>query len=252
MRTLGVFAKFWSKGKVKTRLAKSIGEEAAARIYLQFLIATLELSRAVDCQRILAFSPADKAVQFSSLESAMDHQLIPQVSGDLGARMQDFFDRRFHSGSVDARASASDHKVLLIGSDTPNLQPQLIEVAFESLENNDVVIGPSPDGGYYLIGARNKTPNIFDDMTWSSESVFAATLSRLQMNGDRFAVLEPFNDVDEIADLQTLIADLQNNRDDLDCRLLTLLEEVLVILDAECLPDELPSRPKPPPLKGEG
>jgi hypothetical protein len=58
--------------------------------------------------------------------------------------------------------------------------------------------------------------------------------------------------VDEIADLQTLIADLKNNRDDLDCRLLTLLEEVLVILDAECLPDELPSRPKPPPLKGEG
>jgi rSAM/selenodomain-associated transferase 1 len=99
-------------------------------------------------------------------------------------------------------------RVLIIGSDIPDLPSTFLEEAFESLETHDAVIGPANDGGYYLIGCTRNTfsPAIFSGMIWSSRTVYRKTMETLERNGHRVHVLRQWDDVDTIADLEKLIA----------------------------------------------
>ena len=220
---LGIFAKFWEPGKVKTRLAGSIGELKAAKVYEAFVAATIARLSSIDCHRTIAYSPADDATraEFEAAEIT-NWSLVPQAEGDLGQRMRSYFDSQFAAGAK---------RVLLLGTDSPNVPLVEVQEAFEHLKTSEVVLGPSSDGGYYLIGAANQTPPIFEDIPWSSPEVFSTTVDRLQEVGLSYEQLDPWYDVDEMFDLHQLIEDLQDERDD-EPSLEVLLRHVLEVIEA--------------------
>jgi rSAM/selenodomain-associated transferase 1 len=195
----GMFAKFWQPGEVKTRLAREIGNEAAARLYRAFIDTLLTRFNDVGDERTLAFSPAERANEFAQLVGGKNWKLRPQGDGDLGTRMGRHFVQAF---------SAAVERAVLIGSDSPTLPREFVEQAFALLEDNSVVLGPSEDGGYYLIGLAGGVPPIFNEMPWSTPQVWNETLNRLQAARLKFAVLPTWYDVDEAADLRRLAIEL--------------------------------------------
>lgn len=212
MNIFGIFAKFWEAGAVKTRLAKSIGFERAAEVYFQFLKSSLCLGNqfellqdATSCKKAIGFSPVEKRKEFAEL--APSWNLIPQSEGNLGTRMKSFFDSCFAQPDTLEKS-----RVVLIGSDTPALPCEIISDAFELLEHNDVVLGPSFDGGYYLIGCSHSTPNIFENIDWSTSRVFGQTIAQLDQRSYKYATLQKYNDVDELDDLRMLKTELNQQR----------------------------------------
>ena len=205
LNSFGIFAKFWEPGKVKTRLADSIGEIPAADIYYKFLRCTIENVASLTCRKVIGFTPESKAAEFQDI--APNWELVPQAQGDLGRRMQSYFENCFAHG---------DSHAVLIGSDTPTLPVSLVESAFKKLDNHDIVLGPSNDGGYYLIGINKifltKLPTIFSDINWSTSQVLAQTTEKLRQLKARWTLLETFNDIDAIDDLISLVDELKNNR----------------------------------------
>jgi rSAM/selenodomain-associated transferase 1 len=199
LEQLGVFAKYWEPGKVKTRLATSLGAPVAAELYYCFLAAVIEnCERAFNGRRLLAYAPMERRGAFSVLAGVGWH-LEPQAAGDLGQRMQQYFASAFARGC---------ERVVLIGSDSPNLPPTFIRSAFQRLEHEQVVLGPSEDGGYYLIGARLELPDVFSDISWSTGEVFGQTVDRLRHAGMTWHELPGWYDVDDLADLMRLRSDL--------------------------------------------
>jgi len=190
-----MFAKFWQPGTVKTRLAETIGSEAAAAVYREFLRTLLVRFASIATSRELVFTPGDRQAEFRSLAPPA-WQLEEQGTGDLGQRMARFFERAFASG----RSS-----VVLIGSDSPTLPASYVGQAFDALAHQAVVLGPSEDGGYYLVGARgDRVPPIFFDMHWSTEQVLRQTIARLEQHNIQHALLPTWYDVDSEADLRRL------------------------------------------------
>jgi rSAM/selenodomain-associated transferase 1 len=195
---LGVFAKFWTPGSVKTRLAADIGDERAAALYRVFVETTLQRLSRLAARRELCIWPPDRRQEFLSiLPPGWD--LSIQSEGDLGRRMAEFFDRAFALGS---------RRVVLVGSDTPSLPTSIVERAFKLLEATEVVLGASLDGGYYLIGSKDRTPALFDRIAWSTPAVWDQTMAALERAGMRrgggFAVTPHFGDVDTLDDLRRL------------------------------------------------
>ncbi len=166
----GMFAKFWQPGAVKTRLGETIGSEAAAALYRESLRTLLVRFASVAASRELVFTPGDRQAEFRLLASQA-WQLEEQGTGDLGQRMARFFERAFASGRS---------RVVLIGSDSPTVPSSWVDRAFDALDHHRVVLGPSEDGGYYLVGARgDRVPPIFFDIDWSTAQVWPQTV-----NGD--------------------------------------------------------------------
>lgn len=220
---LGVFAKYWQPGKVKTRLATSLGDVKAARIYEAFVAATIARLSAIDCQKMLAYSPADDATRAEfEAANATGWALMPQADGNLGQRMATYFDEQFASGA---------ERVLLLGTDSPNVPMVEVQEAFEHLKTADVVLGPTSDGGYYLVGAANQTPPIFADIPWSTSEVLTATTARLEDAGISYAQLDPWYDVDELFDLHQLIEDLQDEYEN-EPSLAVLLNHILEVIES--------------------
>ena len=203
MRQFGLFAKFWAPGEVKTRLAAAIGAESAARLHAAF-VRTL-LARFVETadRRVLAFTPPERRSEFEAVVPC-PWRLEPQAAGDLGRRMQHFFESAFAVGA--------EH-VVLIGSDSPNLPVSFVKAAFEQLQRRPVVLGPASDGGYYLVGAAHRPPPIFESIAWSRPSVFAETVARLHAAGLDYGVLPAWYDVDTHEDLVRLNAELSGAGD---------------------------------------
>jgi len=205
---LGVFAKYWEPGRVKTRLAKSIGEAKAADVYLAFLKTLLfRFDSAANRSSVLAFSPDDRLEDFQRLSSETTGSdeawnFTPQGDGDLGARLHRFF----------AEQLQRYEQVIVIGTDSPTLPSNLLDQANRLLESHDVVLGPSEDGGYYLVGARDGVPPIFSGIDWSTEQVWQQTVASLQHHRAKFAVLPTWYDVDTIDDLQRLQAELSRSK----------------------------------------
>lgn len=199
MLQLGVFAKYWAPGEVKTRLAAAIGEIPAARLHRVFLETLLRRFAGVGDRRVLAYSPAARAAEFAAL-NAPGWSLESQGDGDLGQRMQAYFRSAFAAGAT---------RVVLIGSDSPTVPEEVIQMAFEALKDRRAVLGPATDGGYYLVGAAEAVPPIFDRMAWSQPAVWAQTVERLQGNDWDFAVLSGWYDVDEVSDLEQLARELE-------------------------------------------
>lgn len=198
---LGLFAKYWQPGQVKTRLATVIGAERAAAAYFQFVSTLLERLDGCCEQKWLAFTPTERASQFDAILPD-GWQSEPQAAGDLGLRMKAFFEHRLAAGC---------QRVVLLGSDSPHVPLEYIQQAFDQLQRHDVVLGPTEDGGYWLVGAAGGVPDIFEAIPWSTPQVWSSSLAAIRTAGLSHAVLPTFYDIDEHDDLRRLVSDLRQN-----------------------------------------
>lgn len=195
MTTLGLFVKNPEPGRVKSRLAASIGDVAAAALYRAFLSDLIPRFRSTGVRRVLAYSPAEAAArEFFAQQSAGSYELWPQPLSGLGTRMRQFFE------------AFGPDPVVLIGSDSPTLPVGFPNVAFAMLQRADVVLGPATDGGLYLIGLnqQRRTWPIFDEVDWSTSRVLDQVMRRLVELDARVEVLPPWYDIDEPRDLPFL------------------------------------------------
>ncbi|OKL38450.1 TIGR04282 family arsenosugar biosynthesis glycosyltransferase [Pontibacter flavimaris] len=176
-------------GKVKTRLAASVGPETALEVYIHLLQHTRQVTQAL---------PMDKLVYYVGGVNKDDiwpnaiYQKREQVDGDLGQRMQAAFAAAYLEGYT---------SVVIIGSDCLQLTPEIILKAYEELETHDVVVGPALDGGYYLIGMNCLYPQLFQNKQWSTAHVFPETIQDLQRLKLSYALLPRLSDVDQVEDL---------------------------------------------------
>ena len=183
-----IFIKNPVAGKVKTRLGATIGDQRALGVYLNLMQHTREVSLAVDCNRYLFY---DTELNSKDDWNKADYIKGVQVNGDLGQRMQAAF----------TTVLRDNKKAVIIGSDCPEISPQVIESAYKQLDLADIVIGPTYDGGYYLLGMKEDHYELFTDMTWSIESVYEETLSRIKKNGLLFSTCPMLSDMDNEDDL---------------------------------------------------
>ncbi|MDX6770175.1 MAG: TIGR04282 family arsenosugar biosynthesis glycosyltransferase [Elusimicrobiota bacterium] len=194
MNSLIVFVKAPVPGKVKTRLQMPLSAPQAARVYEAFVRDTVDCARRSGGAAVsVAYEPHPKRPDLTWLEDSPPW--FPQADGDLGARLIAAFDRAFRAGA---------EKVVVIGSDCPDLDPDILRQALARLDDAEVVLGPAEDGGYYLVGLRAPKPHLFMKMEWSNAFVFERTLERLRLRGESFAVLPERADVDTFGDLKSL------------------------------------------------
>jgi len=183
-----IFTRNLKLGKVKTRLAKTIGDEKALEIY-QFLVQkTKEISDQVQVKKRVYY---DQSIPENDFWNSEDYQKFLQKGTDLGSRMYQAFLQAFQSDF---------EKVIIIGSDLYDLTPKIISEAFQELDKSDVVIGPAEDGGYYLLGMKVLHPPIFKNKNWGTDSVRKETLADLKEK--KVFLLEELNDVDIFEDIQ--------------------------------------------------
>jgi rSAM/selenodomain-associated transferase 1 len=187
-KALIIFTRNPELGKCKTRLAKTIGDEAALKIYKHLLQHTAKISEDVN---------ADKFVFYSEHIHKNDHwdtnifRKKLQQGDDLGIKIENAFTELFGLGY---------DRVLIIGSDLLDLDANTINSAFEQLNQHDVVIGPAKDGGYYLLGMKTLNQNIFKNKSWGTETVLKDTLNNLKDN--TIFMLNELNDIDTFEDLK--------------------------------------------------
>jgi len=192
-----VFARAPEKGLVKTRLAKKLPPDTVLSLYKCFVADVLD---AIDTElyhiRICFFPAYASGNMIQWFGSQYDY--IPQEGCDIGQRMLSAFSKTFSDGF---------NPVLLIGSDIPALTSSIVHQACDALLRTDAVIGPSHDGGYYLIGFNSDTfqPDVFNNMPWSSPQVFSLTLSRLTIHCRRVHILPVCQDIDEPDDLISFV-----------------------------------------------
>ena len=201
MTTLIVFVKNPIPGAVKTRLQTRYAPDQVAALYTAFVRDVLARAERIDIdQRVIAFDPPDAESEVRALFGGgieAQWQFVPQVQDDLGARMREALVQQ-----LDAGASAA----VLIGTDIPSLPARHIIQAFDLLRAKDVVLGPSTDGGYYLVGISKPMPEIFEDVEWSTSSVLAQTIDRVQRAGHTLGLVPPYFDVDTPDELDFLLA----------------------------------------------
>lgn len=180
-----VFLKVPRSGTVKTRLAATLGDAGALDAYRRILAATLEQISSVPSVE-LRFSPDDAGDEAAALLRP-GWTAVPQGEGDLGQRLSRAFDNAFREGF---------RRVLVIGSDCPDVTAADMECAHEALDESDVVLGPAADGGYWLLGVRRPCPFLFRGIPWSTASVLAETRARAEAAGLEVALLRTLSDVD--------------------------------------------------------
>lgn len=203
-----------------------VGDSAACSVYRAFLFHLLERLKLTADQRTVVVSPPQQMAEFQRHVPPV-WDLKPQSEGDLGQRMQAFFEEQF--GEFDLNSMHQPPcKIVVIGADCPLLGNDQLNQAFDELDNHDVVIGPSEDGGYYLIGMRGQCFPIFDNIAWSTESVLDSTLRKLADQGIGYQLLSTRRDVDEIQDLDSLMHELhtRHRRGDQDSMEQNLLTEI--------------------------
>lgn len=187
-----IFIKNPELGKVKTRLAKSVGEENALHIYKLLIEHTYQISLPINAEKQVYYSSfIENSDQFNDIIFTKNIQ----KGKDLGERM---------SNAIKNSLGNWASKVVLIGSDCYELNSGIIEEAFLMLDKHDVVIGPSEDGGYYLIGMKNLHDKLFKAKEWSTENVMLDTIIDCNELGLSHYLLPTLNDVDEEEDLGEL------------------------------------------------
>ena len=185
-------------GKVKTRLAASVGDEKALAIYLRLSGHTREVTENLAMH---------KSVYYSDFTDSEDNWALTkykkeiQTGRDLGERMKNAFASGFEQGY---------QKITIIGTDCFELSSEIITQSFERLEHHDAVIGPALDGGYYLLGMKKLIPEIFRNKAWSTESVCTETMKDLERLNLVYSLSPPLRDVDEVRDLPEELAHLLN------------------------------------------
>ena len=183
-----VFTRNPELGKVKTRLAKTVGNAIALKIYTFLLERTRDIAVQVSADKAIYYSVK---VRENDIWDANNFQKHQQVGEDLGIRMLHAFKNGFKAGY---------EKVMIIGSDLYDLTAETIENAFMALENNEVVIGPAEDGGYYLLGMNSLEEKVFKNKNWGTETVRKNTLEELK--DKKVFLLGELNDVDVFEDIE--------------------------------------------------
>jgi rSAM/selenodomain-associated transferase 1 len=189
-----IFAKEPAPGQVKTRLCPPLSPRAAARLYGQFLEDVLEeMGKLSGIELALAYTPASARAFFQQLADP-GMLLTPQGGEDLGERLQQAFAWGFAQGA---------ESVLIRNSDSPDLPGFVVMEAAEIIETGraQVVLGPCPDGGYYLVGLRSPQPQLFHHIAWSGPTVLAATLAQAGRLGLTVHLLPPWPDIDTFEDV---------------------------------------------------
>ena len=192
-----IFAKFPAQGKAKTRLQPALGIDGSARMARQLLLHSIEQALASGCTVELCVSPAPTDPCWQPLNLPSTLQWSAQVQGvlsDLGLRML----------TASQNALENFKKVILIGTDCPDLTAERIQNAAQCLDEHDTVMIPALDGGYVLLGFKQVYASLFSDIEWSTASVAAVTQQRITALDWSLALLEPLVDIDEPTDLQHL------------------------------------------------
>jgi rSAM/selenodomain-associated transferase 1 len=193
-----VVAKRPAPGQTKTRLSPPLSPERAAALYECFLGDTLDLVRQVPgAQPVIAFLPPSEQAYFSRL--APDFELVLQEGADLGARLDNALTHYLQLGY---------QRVVIMDSDSPTLPLDCLVAAFAALDDADVVLGPCDDGGYYLIGLKQPAPRLLREVPMSTPTVAADTLALAAEAGLRVNLLPLWYDIDNVATLHRLSAEL--------------------------------------------
>ncbi len=181
-----VFVKNPEKGKVKTRLAKDVGEKKALDVYFDLL----RYTKSLIYSELNVYVFHNPVLLHCFFWNNTHNEL--QVEGDLGLKM---------STAINSVLKDKNNRVCLIGSDCFEISQKHIKQAFKSLKNNDLVLGPARDGGYYLIGMNKMQSELFQNMPWSQTSLIKATLEKANNLNLKYELLEKLNDVDYVTDL---------------------------------------------------
>lgn len=192
--TIVVFARAPEAGRVKTRLAASIGPGPALQVYRTLAERVVRALREVEgAQLVVRCTPDDRAADVLSWLGS-DLRVEPQGDGDLGERME---------RAVAAHLRADGASVIVVGTDAPDLDATVIEAALTRLATHDLVFGPALDGGYFLVGMRQLAPEVFRDIPWSAPDTLDVSLAHAAAAGRRVALLDPLLDIDTVDDWRT-------------------------------------------------
>ena len=207
-----IFLKYPEPGKVKTRLAKDIGDEKACAIYkllAENVIKNILTKNPGTYDVHVFFTPADRETEIRTWlkpilndNQGIKTQFRTQAGSDLGERMSNAFKEILQEKGC--------KKCIIVGTDCPEIDTTLIENAFDVLKEKDIIIGPCKDGGYYLLGMSRPVPvsfkqgivpDLFVDIDWSTDRVFEQTMEKVQKNNLSCSILKTLVDIDTIEDL---------------------------------------------------
>lgn len=183
-----IFVRNPELGKVKTRLAVTVGDHAALEIYKQLLQHTFDITDPIAADKYVYYH---EEILEADIWNATGYYKKLQQGNDLGEKMNLAFAAVFSKGY---------HKVIIIGSDCLLLSSGIIEEAFIALDNHDTVIGPAKDGGYYVLGMKKIIPSVFENKKWSTDTVCDDTLKTILAAGLTAGFLPVLTDVDTEAD----------------------------------------------------
>ena len=189
-KLLMVFVKNSLPGYVKTRLAADVGTGKALEIYQRLLHQTLSVAAGADAEKEIWYSAF---IEKHDEANKKQFKKKLQQGESLGERMKFSFYEAFGNGY---------HKVVIIGSDCPELTSDIVNEAFRLLDSAGLVIGPSEDGGYYLLGTSRYIPSLFEEVDWSTENVMPQTLEKAKKKSLSVRFLPKLNDVDTLEDLK--------------------------------------------------
>ena len=182
-----IFVKNPVIGKVKTRLAASVGYENAMKIYMHLLEKTRDVTKEMNIDKLVCYSDF---IEHQDIFTSGNYSKALQYGNDVGQRMKNAINNSFENGYKE---------VVLIGSDIIGLTPEIINFAFDQLKNKDIVIGPAVDGGYYLIGMSASHSAIFESKLWSTSSVLKDTITdcdRLKLKTSLINTLSDFDTIE--------------------------------------------------------
>jgi len=203
-RWLILFAKEPKNNQVKTRLRPYLATGSTEGIYMAFFRDMVEIARQVQCKnRLIAYESDNENPEFIQ-KVAPDFKIIKQTGKDLGERMYQIFWWILHHKA---------HHVIIIGTDIPTLPPENLQMAFKQLSHHDIVLGPSFDGGYYLIGSKKPYREIFENIDWGSNRVLNQTVCKINKMHLKAAFIPRWYDVDDQDGLNRLKKDLKGKQD---------------------------------------
>lgn len=185
---IAIFLKAPRPGRVKPRLAAEVGDRHALRLYRLIAARTLAAVRATGLEATVWFAPADAGPELRYWLGE-EWPLRPQASGDLGARMV-----------ASTQAVETGRGWIALGRDCPGITAQVILEAVAAISRGEIVLGPTHDGGYYLLGGRTPLPDLFTGMPWTTEQVLGETRARLRRVGAAWHELPVLRDIDTAAD----------------------------------------------------
>ena len=198
-RTLVIMAKAPRLGAVKTRLAKSLPLPAVTELYRCFLNDTIALAQALDDVEVAIMCPASDVEDLSQAVAKIV-RVVPQTGAGLAAALASVFTHFSDIGR---------HRIIAFNSDSPHLPLSVLETAFDLLATCDLVVGPTYDGGYYLVGATASHPGLFATDGMGTANALKALLKRASKLDLSVRVMDPFYDIDVAADLSQLADELQ-------------------------------------------